>query len=326
MLRKLIVSLLTAIGVGLTLTVGFATGLGFLGGFHFALDLLGCCPLQFAVLMVPAVVIFLLRRRWIWLLLATAVLVVNGWSVAKPRLRDAPRIEDRLGTVKVLRINLGTRGLGRPELETFIAESRPDILVASFCTGAWVERLKTLLKEPWGGAWHSVRTGDRATIISRYPLTPGARPKGSGGHPISLGFPGAPLRLFGIHASQPTSSSGWSRNNGELHAVVTAVGPHPTRTIVVGDFNATPWSYAFLRFVANADLHDTRIGFGNHPTWPAGFLTNASAGLADVLRIPIDHCLVSRDIGVVERRVGPYCGDPHLPVLITLEIGTPQPR
>jgi len=68
-------------------------------------------------------------------------------------------------------------------------------------------------------------------------------------------------------------------------------------------------------------------GFGNHPTWPADILTSAPAGLTEVLRIPIDHGLVSRDIGVVRRVVGPFCGDPHLPVLFEFEFGQPpSPR
>jgi hypothetical protein len=37
-----------------------------------------------------------------------------------------------------------------------------------------------------------------------------------------------------------------------------------------------------------------------------------------VLRIPIDHCLVSPDIGVLTMRTGRHIGSDHLPIIIDM--------
>jgi endonuclease/exonuclease/phosphatase (EEP) superfamily protein YafD len=42
-----------------------------------------------------------------------------------------------------------------------------------------------------------------------------------------------------------------------------------------------------------------------------------------VLRIPIDHCLVSPSVAIVDRRVGPPVGSDHLPVFVDFAISGP---
>jgi len=37
-----------------------------------------------------------------------------------------------------------------------------------------------------------------------------------------------------------------------------------------------------------------------------------------LLRVPIDHCLVSSELAVVNHEVGPDLGSDHFPVLVTL--------
>jgi endonuclease/exonuclease/phosphatase (EEP) superfamily protein YafD len=39
-----------------------------------------------------------------------------------------------------------------------------------------------------------------------------------------------------------------------------------------------------------------------------------------VLRIPIDHCLVSSELVVLEHTVGPDIGSDHYPLLVTLAV------
>jgi endonuclease/exonuclease/phosphatase (EEP) superfamily protein YafD len=77
----------------------------------------------------------------------------------------------------------------------------------------------------------------------------------------------------------------------------------------MGDLNATPWSRPFHRFVGRSGLCDSRAGFGVQASFPA-----ASA----LLRIPIDHVLVSCVIGVRNRRIGRDVGSDHLPVIVDL--------
>ena len=58
-------------------------------------------------------------------------------------------------------------------------------------------------------------------------------------------------------------------------------------------------------------MRDARRGFRIQPSWP-NFIWP--------LRIPIDHTLVSRDVHIVDRGLGPSVGSDHLPVVMDFEI------
>ena len=77
----------------------------------------------------------------------------------------------------------------------------------------------------------------------------------------------------------------------------------------MGDLNTTSWSPFFSDLIEESGLRDSRKGFGIQTTWPDGLF---------LLRIPIDHCLVSKDISVLDRRVGPSIGSDHFPVTVDL--------
>lgn len=83
-------------------------------------------------------------------------------------------------------------------------------------------------------------------------------------------------------------------------------------SIIIGDFNATPMSYAFRELEQNAGMIDSSKGFGWQGTYPAQ--------LAWTGMLPIDHCVHSPDWVTVERKVGPDIGSDHMPLYIELAL------
>jgi endonuclease/exonuclease/phosphatase (EEP) superfamily protein YafD len=79
---------------------------------------------------------------------------------------------------------------------------------------------------------------------------------------------------------------------------------------VVGDLNVTPWSPTFRDLLQAPGLVDTARGRGLRGTWPV---------CLPGMRIPIDHCLVSGDLQVLDRQVGPGVGSDHFPVMADLQ-------
>jgi len=81
----------------------------------------------------------------------------------------------------------------------------------------------------------------------------------------------------------------------------------------MGDLNATPWSPYYRQLLKGSGLRNTRQGFGILPTWP-------SWSLLDGLRIPIDHCLVSSTIEVIDIKTAQIKGSDHLSLVIDIAV------
>lgn len=117
------------------------------------------------------------------------------------------------------------------------------------------------------------------------------------------------VTLISFHATRP---SNWHRHRGhtvEIDALAAWTGEQTDDLIVIGDFNATPWSSPIRKLEA-AGLVASMRGFGLQGTW--------LARLPAPLRIPIDLCLHSPTWQTVERQVGPNLGSDHLPLHVML--------
>ncbi len=78
-------------------------------------------------------------------------------------------------------------------------------------------------------------------------------------------------------------------------------------TIVVGDFNSTPWSPNIHHILDSGKLRDVRGGFGLFPTWPVPLPV-----------LPIDGCMVNSDFVVQDVLRGPDIGSDHYPLLVSI--------
>jgi endonuclease/exonuclease/phosphatase (EEP) superfamily protein YafD len=73
--------------------------------------------------------------------------------------------------------------------------------------------------------------------------------------------------------------------------------------VIVGDFNATPFSAIFRTVEDLSGTQNSGHGLGFFPTWPS---------FAPLL--PLDHLLVSGDISALKKQTGSSIGSDHLPV------------
>ena len=102
--------------------------------------------------------------------------------------------------------------------------------------------------------------------------------------------------------------------NSQLEIIGESISNDPSKTkIVMGDFNVTPYSYYFSQLKKTIGLKNTMAGFGFQNSWP-------SLSPLDIFRIPIDHVFVSKNIQVVDRRIGPDLGSDHFPVIVKLSL------
>ena len=121
------------------------------------------------------------------------------------------------------------------------------------------------------------------------------------------------VNVIVVHPPPPVGGALYRERNRYLQALTEYVAALQGPVIVAGDLNSSMWSGHYHPLEERAGLHNTRNGFGVLPTWPADFLA---------MGIPIDHCLVSQDIAVLELRVGPDIGSDHLPLIARLGVAS----
>lgn len=119
------------------------------------------------------------------------------------------------------------------------------------------------------------------------------------------------IGVIGVHPLPPSRGNSALRN-GQLTSTADLVATIEGPVIVTGDLNVTPWSPVFRDFLTHLGLHDSCCGYGVQATWPSNW---------GVAGIPIDHVLVSEQVHVIDRRVGPSFGSDHRPIVADVSFG-----
>jgi endonuclease/exonuclease/phosphatase (EEP) superfamily protein YafD len=196
-----------------------------------------------------------------------------------------------------------------------IRNERPDFVVLIEITPEWSSALAGLEDVlPYGQTAPRNSSGGIA-LLSRHRITEiEVRDVSGVGLPsivAQLDLPGGPLTVIGTHPSSPSSPMNFDFRNRQLADLGLLASRRAGAVMLIGDFNTTSWSPYFHDLLASSGLADTRRGFGVEGSWP---------GLPLPLRIPIDHCLVTPDIAIDNRRVGPPVGSDHRPIIVDFSI------
>ena len=311
-----------------TLSLFLCTFLAFFGRFHWFLDLFSHFAAQYFVVASICFVAFVLFAIWsrrkgeslrpalLWCGAAFLLIIVNGVFALQV---DIPFPSD-VATVQRLRlmhINVNSSNTRYDDVARFIKEKDPDILLLEEVTPEWLLRISNATKEyhyqevcgqddNFGIALFSKikPIESRVKFYGRYAL-PYIR--------AVFEVEGKRFVFFGVHTIPPIGASGFSERNAMLNDIaewVSAKG-NDLAAIVLGDLNITPYSYFFRKLLSDADLRDSRMGFGIQPTWPSS---------PCLLMIPLDHCLVSKNIAVRNRFVGTDIGSDHYPIVVDIQL------
>lgn len=286
--------------------------LGLFGRVWWFLDLFAHFRVQLgAALLACAFGSWVLRQSRV-ALLATAAFLLN-LVIVSPQLVYQPTAEARGGgSIRLLHVNVN--GFNREyalALELF-RETDPDVLVVVEANERWMTALAPLrARLPYVRFEARRRFG--VAILSRYPMSTRAlyfTPR----NPTlvaDIETPRGPLRVLGTHPRSPVTKRRAERRDHQLEAIAAYARAGSMPTVLMGDMNTTPWGHAFRELVADSGLRDTSRGVGYQWSWPSTFWPMA---------IPIDHALVSNDIRVLDRRIGPSIGSDHLPLVLDIAL------
>jgi endonuclease/exonuclease/phosphatase (EEP) superfamily protein YafD len=302
---------LTAVGV----VASAATLLGFFGAWWWLADLFSHFRVQYFLVLMVVAVLLLIPRRWKTAACFGLMAVVNLSTIlplyfgrAEPTAASEPRLRAML-------LNVNRQFGNAARVAEAIDQYDPDVVVLEEVDAAWIRQLDWL-----SDRYACSRIEPRAdnfgiALYSKLPLSS-----------VEIVYIGqsqvpsiiaevetdhGPLTLIATHPVPPYGSRYSRWRNDQLARLPERVRAASSPVLLLGDLNTTPWGAHFKRLLRQSGLRDSSSGWGVQPTWPAQ---------SPLLWIPIDHCLHSPEIRIIDRRVGAGVGSDHYPLIVEFTV------
>jgi endonuclease/exonuclease/phosphatase (EEP) superfamily protein YafD len=251
---------------------------------------------------------------------AAAIAMLVQLITLAPDLCGTPQpIPEGGVAIRVLLLNVHTESRGFDRVRRLIEDVRPDVIGLVEVSRGWLDELAPAVAGYAGRLEQPRDDNFGVALYARVPLAGSIEALGGPLPSVVAGvtIDGASLGILLVHPLPPVSEAAVAAQDEALDAVAERARRMAGPLVILGDFNATPWSTPFRRLLARSGLCDSRAGFGIAASFPA-----ASA----IVRIPIDHVLASCAIGVRDRRIERDVGSDHLPVVIELVVPRPRDR
>jgi endonuclease/exonuclease/phosphatase (EEP) superfamily protein YafD len=297
----------------LTCAVWLALLIGYLGTLAWPFDLFANFRVQYMGLFAICVIALTIARRRRMAIAALLGVAVTTASMA-PYFQE--RAQEALPAVgfRLITFNTWFRNDGLAAIAGFLERSGADVIVLQEVDLLRLSELIDVMRSyPHHVATPKVRRG--LVIFSRTPLTdiehfeiPARITRITR---ATVQWNGSNVAIIGAHLRWPLSPGKARQRAWELGMIAERARRETGPVIVTGDFNLTPWSGFFDRFVEQSGLADCALGQGLLATWPSQVLP---------VRIRIDHCFASSHWAVRNIDVGQRLGSDHLPMTMDLQL------
>jgi len=278
--------------------------------FGWALDLFSHWRMQYSCLLAASAVLLLAARRWRLALLPAAFAALN-LALVVPVYWGGGDHAAHGRTYRLVSANIEASNTQSAKVLDLIRREDPDIAILIEFTPRWMDELHDLDARYPVHLLLPHKDNFGIALYSRLPLTAWepleAFDADLRGVRASFSLDGRPLTLIAVHAAPPIGNSASRLRNRQLRQLGDLAAGAQAPLLLAGDLNTSPWSPHFGDLLKASRLRDSRRGFGIQATWPAPIWP---------MRTPIDHCLVSPGIRVVDRRVGADTGSGHLPIVV----------
>ncbi len=259
--------------------------------------------------------------------LGVVAVVAAGWQVAPVIARRlaqnsaASEVPSAAPRVKLIQFSIYHDNPEPGRAVDWLLAQKADIVVLEEVEGLNDSARARLL------AAYPHHNDDADVVLSRWPMLDHGRferePRPTsmffkGGYSVING-PGGPFTIVSIHLTWPWPVRPQARQRREFAEYIASL-PSET-TILAGDFNSTPWSFALLNLERRMGLN--RLTHGQL-TFPArkytgdGLMDRAKEVPAWFAFAPIDHVFAGSAWRAVKVTRGPKLGSDHYPVVVEL--------
>lgn len=292
------------------LIVTIIGGLLPLGASHWwGFELLSHFRAQYVVLALLLLAVAIRFCRHLLALPLAAATGLNGWPLLPYLPSTAPDLSGR--QIDVLNVNVNSNNTNHADIVDAIRAADSDLVSIVELTPALDEALH-VFADVYPYRFSAPATGNFGIgILSQYPLIEPASFSTVQTKAIDtiVELPTGPLRFFAVHLLPPKTPTMTRARNLQLDELAEYASGTEDSLLVCGDFNLTPYSPRFDKFVENTELRDVRRGRGLSFTWPT---------FMPLLGIPIDHCLIRGPMQVESVERMDRIGSDHYPVHVSL--------
>jgi endonuclease/exonuclease/phosphatase (EEP) superfamily protein YafD len=223
--------------------------------------------------------------------------------------------------IRLLSFNINTQNHNYQEIINVVQDNQPDAALLIEIDPTAFENLKIGLKNTLPYTFRS--PGGGLALFSRLPIqdVKADNFNGKGGHNLiaTLTVNKQSIKLIGTHPLIPIKRNTFHSRNLQLAALSDYIRELNQPLIIMGDFNLTPWSPYYRKFINKTNLHNTRLGFGILPSWPRPAThVNLPSWIIPLMNIPIDHCFVSKHFRVSRIDTGTNANSDHAPLITDL--------
>lgn len=302
--------LLTAAGV----VACAATLFGFLGRLSWFLDLFSHFRVQYLIGLAALGILLLVGRRRRIAVTFLVFAFINLLLVAPLYFGSKGTTLEGAPALRAMLLNVNTRLGDAERVRSVIVSVDPDILVLEEINSRWMADLAWLTNSH---PYYLAQPREDNFGIGLFSKLPLAESKvtyiGDAEVPSILATVSAGPTNLSIVATHPLPPGGrnYSRWRNEQLDLLPDYIQSSSPVLLLGDLNVTPWNHHFRRLLKRTGLKDSSQGFGIQPTWP---------NYSPLLRIPIDHCLHSSSISIVDRQIGEDVSSDHYPLIVDFVI------
>jgi endonuclease/exonuclease/phosphatase (EEP) superfamily protein YafD len=279
------------------------------GELWWVLELFSHFRLQYVALALLLLLVAIRGRRYRLAGLLAVTAGINLWPVL-PYLPSAkPSLTGESFTM--LNLNVNASNPERERILSLLSAAEADIITLIELSPELAALLPTLASRyPYQVIEPAVGNFGLG-VLSRFPLLrPDAFELGpTTAIEAAVALPEGELRLIAVHPVPPISATMAATRNQQLGQLAARARQADEPLLICGDFNLSPYSPYFQRFLTDSATSDTRRGLGIGFSWPT-FLP--------LLGIPIDHCFTRGALVATSvERMDPI-GSDHYPVRLTL--------
>lgn len=302
---------------GAALAAFLVTAVSFLARASWLLELMTHFRFQLALGSMVLLLCALARRRLLAAALAAMAAAANAAPLVPFLLAGPASAEAAEHPLRLMAANVHYRNFDYAALLEEVRRQHPDVLGLLEVDQAWIDGLSALESE---FRWTVLRPQEGPYGLALYSNLPFRSLPGSPyteegfqtAVAVELATDETPITLVLAHVRAPTSAGKAELRNAQFAELAKMLAADDNDAkILLGDLNTTPWSPFYRQLASATEMRNAALGRGYQPTWPAGF---------SLLKIPIDHCLVSDALRVGRFETGADVGSDHLPIVVDLSI------